>query len=127
MLPKTGPFLQDRLEVQCNTTTYAIVIATALHEELGETHRAVKTIQRWTGAGERTATKWLAAENGPSGPHLATLARHSDAVLEAFLIMAGRERALAGFTLTHVRAELMVAVERIDRLLGLEPISDGHH
>jgi hypothetical protein len=117
MLPKTSNSLHDGLTAQYGTDAYAAIIATALRKELGETHRAVKTIRRWTGAGERTVTKWLAAENGPSGPHLAMLAHHSDAVLSAFLIMSGRERVLVELALPHVRDELTVILGHIDRLL----------
>ena len=33
---------------------------------------------------------WFAGERGPSGDHLVSLARHSDAVLIALLALAGR-------------------------------------
>src|SRR5258707_10140670 len=69
---------------------YAAVIAVALRKELGGTHRAVKTIVGWTGASERTVKNWLAGKAGPRGEHLIALAHHSGAVLEAFLILAGK-------------------------------------
>lgn len=127
MLPKTGTSFQQGLTVQYDSTAYAAVIATALHDELGETHRAVKTIRRWTGAGERTVINWLAAENGPSGPHLAMLAHYSDAVLEAFLIMAGRERVMIELNVTHLREELIAALAAMDRLLDIKSSGGRPH
>ncbi|AQQ05388.1 hypothetical protein B0E33_18885 [Roseibium algicola] len=121
MLPKTGNFLQKGLTMQYDAEAYAAVIATALRTELGSTHRSIKTIRRWTGASERTATNWLSADNGPSGPHLASLAHHSDAVLEAFLIMAGRDRAVIDLQVTKMRSELAQALEKIDSIIGGTP------
>ncbi|MGX1101296.1 hypothetical protein [Amorphus sp. MBR-141] len=117
MLPKTRTTLPGGETGRYDAAAYAAVVAAALHSELGSTHRAVKTIQRWTGAGERTAVNWLGAENGPSGPHLVMLAHHSDAVLKAFLVMAAREQMIVGLDLLQVRAELAAAVATIDRLL----------
>ena len=65
-------------------------IAMALHEELDDTHRAIKTAMRRTGAGERTVKYWFSGERGPSGDHLIALVRHSDAVLYVLLALAGR-------------------------------------
>ena len=61
-----------------NLGPFPVAIAYALKSELGSTHQAVKTIRRWTGAGERTVKNWLAGISGPSGQHLADLIRHSD-------------------------------------------------
>lgn len=69
---------------------YREAIAAALVAELGQTHRAIKTAMRWTGASERTVKYWLSAERGPSGEHLIALARHSDAVFITLLVMSGR-------------------------------------
>jgi len=74
---------------------YAVVIATALRQDIGGTHRAIKTVVRWTGASERTVKYWFAGTSGPKGEHLVALAHHSDAVLEAFLRLAGRQQAVA--------------------------------
>jgi hypothetical protein len=116
MSQKTGNTLRDGLTVPYEPAAYAALIATALQSELGNTHRAVKTIRRWTGAGERTATNWLAAENGPSAPHLALLAHHSDTVLEAFLVMAGRERLIVDYRVSYIREKLVAALATIDSL-----------
>ena len=116
MSQKNGNSFREGLTVPYDSTAYAALIATALQSELGNTHRAVKTIRRWTGAGERTATNWLAAENGPSAPHLAQLAHHSDTVLEAFLVMAGRERLIVDYRVSHIREKLVAAIATIDSL-----------
>src|SRR4051812_23242770 len=70
---------------------YALVVAGALRDELGDTHRAIKTVVQWTGASERTAKYWLAGTSGPSGEHLIALARNSDEVFDAMLLLCGRE------------------------------------
>ena len=71
-------------------TDYRTAVALALHEELGETHRAIKMARRcsWTGTSERTVKNWFSGERGPSGDHLIALMRHSDAVL--YVALAGR-------------------------------------
>ena len=107
--------------MQNNAGVYAAVIATALKTELGNTHRSIKIIRRWTGAAERTATNWLSAENGPSGPHLASLASHSDAVLEAFLALAGRDRTIVDLQVRKLRNELAQTLEKIDGIIEGKP------
>lgn len=69
---------------------YRTAIAMALHVELGSTHRAIKSAMRWTGASERTVKYWFQGERGPSGEHLVSLARHSEAVLIVLLALADR-------------------------------------
>lgn len=63
---------------------FARLISATLRAELGSTHRALKTIMRWTGASERSAKHWFAGTHGPSGDHLVALARHFDALLKVF-------------------------------------------
>ncbi len=99
---------------------YASSIADALRTELGRSHRATKTLMRWTGASDRTAKNWLSGSYGPSGSHLIELARRSDIVLAAILSLAGRNRHLVGANLLQVRAALNDAAELIDRLLAAE-------
>jgi hypothetical protein len=93
-------------------------IATGLRKQLGETHQAVKTVMKWTGANERTVKNWLAGANGPSGEHLIHLFRHSDEVFDAFLCLAGREHAVVAKKLVTTREALAGAIELIDKLLG---------
>lgn len=89
---------------------YALVIAAALHDQLGDTHRAIKTIVRWTGASERTVKNWLAGSSGPSGEHLVALARNSDEIFEAFLLLSGRNTTNA--ISTEAVSELRDALHR---------------
>ncbi|GAB3266068.1 hypothetical protein GCM10027296_43580 [Chitinimonas naiadis] len=65
-------------------------IAEAIQRELGASRGAAKTLMRWTGVSERTAKNWMAAKRGPSGVDLLCLARHSDEVLRAMLILIGK-------------------------------------
>lgn len=69
---------------------YRRAIAMALHAELGATHRAIKSVMRWTGASERTVKYWFQGERGPSGEHLVSLVRHSEAVVIVLLVLADR-------------------------------------
>jgi hypothetical protein len=73
-----------------DANTYAGTIAAALREELGSTRRMIKTAMRWTGASEKTVKLWLAGQVGPSGPHLVGLARNSDDIFQAFLLLSQR-------------------------------------
>jgi hypothetical protein len=86
VVPKMGTFVHLVEE----PTDYRTAIAMALHDELDDTHRAIKIAMRWTGASERTVKYWFSGERGPSGDHLIALARHSDAVLYVVLALAGR-------------------------------------
>ena len=90
-VPKTGTNVHLEAEVADYRTAIAIAIAAALRDELGLTHRAVKTAMRWTGASERTVKYWIAGERGPSGEHLIALARHSDIVFHMVLMLANRQ------------------------------------
>jgi hypothetical protein len=72
-------------------------IAVALRREYGGTHAAIKTVVALTGANERSVKNWFDAKNGPSGESLISLCSHSDEVLEAFLLLAGRTQ--------HVKAK----------------------
>ena len=86
VVPKMGTFVHLVEE----PTDYRTAIALALDEELDDTHRAIKTAIRWTGASECTVTYLFSGERGPRGDHLIALARHSDAVLYVVLALAGR-------------------------------------
>ncbi len=86
-VPKTG----TNVHLDADVADYQTAIAAALRDELGLTHRAVKTAMRWTGASERTVKYWIAGERGPSGEHLIALARHSDIVFHVVLMLANRQ------------------------------------
>ena len=85
MFPKTGKVFPGGNDRENGRTNYATMIATALRTELGDTHRATKTLMQWTGAGERTVKLWLSGVHGPGGEHLVVLMRESEAVFEAVL------------------------------------------
>jgi hypothetical protein len=63
--------------------------------------------------GQRFRESWLFAG---SDRNLVGLVRHSDEVLEAFLLMAGREDILAGKLLVDARDKLVEMLEIIDQL-----------
>jgi hypothetical protein len=68
---------------------FASAIATALRSDFGEDRSAVKTIASLTLANERAVKNWFNGINGPSGEFLLLLCRHSDSVLETFLMLSG--------------------------------------
>ena len=95
---------------------FAAVIAETLRDAFGGSRMAIKTVMAYTGAGERTVKNWFEAKNGPNGENLIELVRHSDEVLEAFLLMSGREEILTAKKLVDARSTLVEMVEFIDRL-----------
>jgi hypothetical protein len=103
ILPKKGNFFPKG--------SYAVEISLALRQNLGNTHRAVKTLMRWTGASERTVKNWLSGSSGPSGEHLIALMHHSDEALEAVLRLAGREQVLVAMKVFDARDKLIEALE----------------
>ena len=103
---------------------FVAVIAETLRETFGGTRMSVKTIMAYTGAGDRTVKNWLEGKNGPSGKNLVGLVRHSDEVLEALLLMAGREDILAGKLLVDARDKLVEMLEIIDQLLAGDSTAD---
>lgn len=115
MFPKKGKVFRGANEREGNTTTYAELIARALRSELGNSHRAAKTVMHWTGASERTVKHWLSSHHGPGGDYLVVLMRQSDAVCEAILEAAGRHDAVlaARMLAAHgTMVEVMAMVER---------------
>lgn len=124
MLPKTSMNSGGSGGADMPAAIYADAIASALRAELGGTHQAVKTVMRWTGAGERTITNWMAGEHGPSGPHLAQLVHHSDAVLVAFLMLSGRDQLKIGISVRQIRAELLIALDALDRIASPNSLKD---
>jgi hypothetical protein len=80
MFPKTGRKIPPSSDGPSDD--YASSIAGALKAELGNSHQAIKTLMRWTGANERTTKNWLSGSNGPSGEHLLEIMRNSDLVFE---------------------------------------------
>ena len=103
---------------------YTAVIAETLREAFGRTGRSVKTVMAYTGAGERAVKNWFGGKNGPNGENLVELVRHSDEVLEALLLMAGKEDILAGKLLVDARNKLVEMLEIIDQLQVGESTAD---
>ncbi len=103
---------------------FAAVIAETLRGTFGGTRMSVKTVMAYTGAGERTVKNWFGGKNGPNGENLVELLRHSDEVLEALLLMAGREDVLAGKLLVDARDKLVVMLEIIDQLYAGNSAAD---
>lgn len=86
--------------------------------ELGQSHRATKTLVAWTGVTERTAKNWLSGTCGPSGEHLIQLVRKSDGILATVLSLAARNDHLVGSELLVIRERLVRATELVEDLLG---------
>ena len=123
MLPKMGKRFPNRDGKGSAGLSYPRAIAAALRGELGETHQAIKIVMRWTGAGERTAKNWLGGTRGPTGEHLLSLVRNSDAVLNAVLRLSGRDVVLPQMSLCQQRLGLVKIIENIDELLIPDSVS----
>jgi len=94
------------------SSSYLLSICAGLNRDFGGAPAAVKTVARLVGANERAVRNWFEGKNGPSGAHLIVLMRHSPAVLEAVLSLAGRA--------DLVQARLVAdAAERIRRILAM--------
>ena len=125
--PKKGRNIQSRLgkafpsvDVQAplGSARFAAIIADALHREFGETHAAIKLVAGFTHANERAVKNWFAAKNGPGGPHLMTLMRHSEKVFETLIVLAGRQDLLTIKKLSDARATLHEMLRLLDKLLA---------
>jgi hypothetical protein len=117
---KTFPKISDRVAVT-EKYDFTAVIAETLRNAFGGSRMAIKTVMDCTGAGERTVKNWFQAKNGPNGGNLVELVRHSDEVLEAFLLMSGREDILTAKKLVDARSTLVEMLEFIDRLQTSDP------
>ena len=95
-----------------------------LPETYGGTRVSIKTVMGFTGAGERSVRNWFEGKNGPNGKNLIELMRHSDEVLEALLMIAGREDVLAGKLLVDGRDKLTEMLEIIGELQAGETAAD---
>ena len=114
VVPETGTLVHPTLDQPVDHAKYAAMISAALRKDLGNTHRATKTVMQWTGVSERTVKHWFAGTRSPSGEHLVILAHHSDTVLTGFLALAGRPSLLGDDALSEARAR----VADLNRLLG---------
>jgi hypothetical protein len=95
---------------------FAQVIADALHRDFGETHKAIKTVVGLTKANERAVKNWFMAKNGPTGRHLVDLVRTSDEVLEAVLLMSGRQELVVAKKLVDSKQVLLKMLKLIGDL-----------
>lgn len=118
MFPKKGKVFPSDSRRANRELDYPSAIAAALRKEQGDTHQAIKTLMRWTGANERTVKNWLAGTNGPNGKHLVGILRHSDGALDALLRLSDRQFTLVGLKVVDVRYRLKAAIEQIDTLIG---------
>ena len=116
MFPKKGNAFPAETKA-ISTPELAGVIGKTLREELGSKQMAAIIVARWTGANEKTAKNWLARTRCPSGPHLISLARESEAVMAALLILAKRELNVSALSLISLKAGLMYAVNAIDEAI----------
>jgi membrane protein required for beta-lactamase induction len=95
---------------------FSEAIARALHREFDQTHSAIKTVVALTGANERAVRNWFEAKNGPNGEFLIALCRHSDQVLETFLLLAGRRDHLRARTLVRAKDTLQEILVLLNEL-----------
>jgi hypothetical protein len=120
MFPKKGNYFPKGSRVGSGKLSYPAAIAAALRAELDDSHQAVKTVMRWTGANERTVKNWFAGRRGPRGEHLIALIRHSNGVLEIVLHLSGRESLIAAKALLDARNTLAEMLARIDSWMNGE-------
>lgn len=116
MFPKKGssfPIGRDIL----TDTEFAQIIASALKIEFGSTRHGAKTIMKWTGASQRTAKNWLNGTHAPSSLHLVLLARESNAILKALMLVADRPEMSLGASLISLRRLLADTLASVDEMM----------
>lgn len=116
MFPKKGrsfPIGRDAF----TDAEFAQVIASALKIEFGSTRNAAKTIMKWTGVSHRTAKNWLNGTHAPSGVNLVLLARESNAVLKAIMLMAERPEMSLGASLISLKRLLADTMAALDEMM----------
>jgi len=96
-----------RKDIATCPVRFSEMIAEALRRDFGDTHAAVKTVSKQTGANERAVKNWFEAKNSPAGYRLIALMSVSEAVLEAVLVAAGRRDLFTGKKLIDSKHELM--------------------
>ena len=111
MLPKKG----KKLHLDEEDVAFAMMIAEALHTDLGRTHQGVKTAMRWTGASERSVKHWFAGSHAPRGRHLVALMRNSNPVLTRILVAAGRRDVLLALEVATLRSRLEAMLALLDQ------------
>lgn len=115
-LPKKGKELPSARTRQERARDFAGAVAESLKGELAG-GASIMTIMAWTGAGERTVKSWLGGTNGPSGEHLESLMRSSDAVYSTMMARTGRQLAVNRQSLEIPRTQLSGLSDAIDSAL----------
>ncbi|MBS0235560.1 MAG: hypothetical protein JSR99_18990 [Proteobacteria bacterium] len=100
---------------------FSAAIGSALRQELGHSHHAIKTVMRWTNASERTVKNWLACRNGPNGLHLVQVLRHSDQAFGALMELSNRDAVFAASEIMTLRSQMLAIVELIDLMFQQPP------
>jgi hypothetical protein len=95
---------------------FAEMIAKALRDDFGDTHRAIKTVCKLAGAHERAVKNWFGGENGPTGCHLVALMAISDAVLEAVLFTARRRHLVTANKIAESKRQLLRLLQQLSDL-----------
>lgn len=116
MFPKKGssfPVGRDAL----TDSEFAQVVASALRIEFGSTRNGAKMIVKWTGVSQRTAKNWQNGTNAPNGVHLILLARESNAVLKAIMLLAERPEMSLGASLLSLRRVLAETMTALDQMI----------
>ncbi|MPT48380.1 MAG: hypothetical protein E2598_08165 [Sphingobium sp.] len=116
MFPKKGSSFPIR-RTALTDAEFAQVIAAALKVEFGSARNGTKIITRWTGVSERTAKNWLNGTNAPNGVHLVLLAKESNAVLKAFMLMADRPELSLEASLLSLRRILVETIAALDQIM----------
>ena len=112
---KTFPRSADRID-RVDGNQFRSVMTETLHQAFGGTRVSIKAVMAYTDASERTVKNWFQGKNGPNGENLIELMRYSDEVLEAVLLMAGREEVLAGKMLLDAEDKLAEIRNIIEQL-----------
>lgn len=117
MFPKSGNLLPNGPNA-LSDMELAAMIGAALRSELGNSHRAAKTIMAWTGGSERSVRGWLNGEHSPSALHLIALATHCRSVMMLVLSLAGHQRAALALDIAAVEQALEASLSQLRGLVG---------
>jgi len=101
---------------QIPSETFQGAFARALHREYGGTRAAVKTVITLTQANPRAVKNWFNANNAPNAKFLIALCRHSDEVLETFLLLAGRNDPVKTRKVIDLKHKVREMLDLIDAL-----------
>jgi hypothetical protein len=127
MFPKMGKTFPNVDGKKINRIEYPTAIAAALNRELGGSHRAIKTVMKWTGVSERTAKNWIAGFHGPAGEHLIELLRNSDEVVATVLSLSARTELQIAVGLHEACETLLQALGTVDALLEVSESEVGEN